>query len=232
MTNAFKLFFQSERNNITQEFQVEITLHKLKTDKIILIVPGVDGSVDGYKNKYVKLANYLTENGIGAVVRMSNPYAFGFGWDLNLRQVLTYILENTNDICGSDKPDIYIMGISAGAGAAAMIAWEYPEIKKLLLMEPAWQVGPDEIKQNLSKFEGELYVVVGSGDEALGEKMGRKFIEHAPKTKHKEFYVIPNCDHHFSGSRNSKIFSQAPVYAFTKAKHFQFPDYSEGVELY
>jgi len=232
MTSIFKLNFQAKRNNITQEFQVEIALHKLKTNNIILIVSGIDGSVDGYKNKYIKLANYLTKNKIGAVVRMSNPYTFGFGWDSNLRRVLTYILKNTNDICGNNKPNIYIMGISAGAGAAAMIAWEYPEIKKLLLMEPAWKIGPEMIKQNLPKFKGELYVVVGSGDEALGEEMGKKFIKYAPKAKHKELHIIPNCDHYFSGSQNSKIFSQAPIHAFSKEKIFQFPNHNKGIKLY
>ncbi len=226
------LNFQVERNNITQEFEVEVAVHKLKSNKIILIVPGVDGSVNGYKNKYVKLANYLVEQKIGAIVRMSNPYTFGFGWDLNLREVLKYVLENKENICGNNKPDIYIMGISAGAGTATMIAWEYPEIKKLLLMEPAWNVDPEEIKQNLPKFEGELYVVVGSGDEALGEEVGRRFIKYASKAKHKELHVIPNCDHHFSSNRNSKIFSQAPIYAFSQEKVFQFPDYKEGIVLY
>ncbi len=95
------------------------------------------------------------------------------------------------------------------------------------------KLGTKRLPEGLSKFKGEVYVVVGSGNQALGKEVGYEFIRSViSSARHKELHEAPNCDHYFSGSKNSKIFSQAPVYAFSEEKTFKFPDYSKGVMLY
>ncbi len=45
---------------------------------MLLIVPGVDGTVDGYQEKYVTIADSIREQHGAAVVRISNPFVSSF----------------------------------------------------------------------------------------------------------------------------------------------------------
>ena len=227
-----KLSWKKTINNHTEKFDLELVIHPHNNGKIIVNYPGAEGSVDGYNGKYKTLAEYIVSQAIASVVRLPNPHTFGFGWDMNLRHALDYVLENSKSICGSENLDIYLMGFSAGAGTIAMIAWEYPTVKKILLMEPAPKVDEKGVIEGLGQYKGELYVIVGGGEEALGANVGNKFIKAAVNASKKEFFVIPNCDHKFKGEVNSRIMSQAPFYAFSEEPKPKFPNPNGGVKLY
>jgi len=219
-------------NGRTEKFKLEIAIHPFTNGKIIINYPGVEGSLDGYNNKYKVLAEEMAKRGLGAVVRSPNPPTFGFGWDTNLRQVLSFVLLNSKKICGAERPELFLMGTSTGAGAIASLAWEYPEITKILFLEPAILPGENLIRTSLSKYGGEIYVVVGSRDSALGRKIGERFINYSTDATRKELFEIPDCDHHFSGEKNGRIFSQAPFYAFSVEPKPKFPDPKGGIKLY
>lgn len=220
------------KNSVSMEFDLSIDIHPHINNKIIINIPGVDGSINGYKDKYKTLADHMIEKGLGAVVRIPNNYTFGFGWDINLRQTIHYCLANSNIICGSSNPEIMLMGFSAGAGAIGMLAWEYPEISKILLLEPALAVGEVQVLSGLKQFTGEAYVIVGSGPNALGPDVGNKVLESLIKANKKELFVIDNCDHQFKGETNSRIISQAPIYAFSDNNKINFPNPKGGFKLY
>jgi pimeloyl-ACP methyl ester carboxylesterase len=219
-------------NSRTEKFQLKLAVHPFTNGKIIVNHPGVGGSLDGYNNKYKALAGEIVQRGLSAVVRTPNPPVFGFGWDMNLRQVLSFVLLNSKKICGSERPELFLMGTSAGAGAVASLVWEYPEITKILLLEPAILPGENLIKTSLSKYRGEIYVVVGSRDSAFGREIGERFINYSTSARRKELFEIPDCDHHFSGEKNGRIFSQAPFYAFSDKPKPRFPDLKGGIKLY
>ncbi len=213
------------------KFTQEIVIHQYTNGVIIINCPGAGGRINGYNNKYVTLADYMVQGGLGAVVRMSDPYN-AFGWDRKLRQVMSYVLEKSTEICGSSNPQIFLMGASAGASAISLIAWEYPEVKKLLFLEPAVMSNKILIEECLSKYTGELVVVTGSTGNALGALVGNFFIESCTIAKRKEIFTLENCDHNFKGEKNGRIFSQAPFYAFSDIPPKSFPDYRAGVVLY
>lgn len=219
-------------NNHQRKFQLELAIHPLLNGKIIINYPGGEGTLDGYNNKYKTLAEFIVQQKLASVVRLPNPHTFGFGWDMNLRNALSYILKDSMTICGTKSPQLYLMGASAGAGVIASLAWEYPEIAKILLLESA-PVPNEEVTQvGIGKYLGEVCIVVGSGDEALGEVIGRKFLDAATNASKKEIFVIPNCDHQFRGEINGRIFSQAPFYAFSDDPKPVFPDKKAGIKLY
>lgn len=230
------LSWEKTLNNHTEKFDLELIIHPFNNGKILVNYPGADGSIDGYKEKYKLLAEYIVSQSFASVVRLPNPHVFGFGWDMNLRHALSYVLDNSQTICNSNSPEIYLMGFSAGAGVIASLAWEYPQVKKILLMEPAPKVNEQGVIKGLDQYKGELYVVVGSGDEvlgpALGQEVGNKIIKAAVNTSKKEIFVIPNCDHQFKGEANGRIISQAPFYAFSENPKPKFPDINGGIKLY
>lgn len=226
------LHWESKNYNKTWDFELELAIHPLTNGKIIVNYPGSEGSLDGYNNKYKTLADYIVQKQLAGVVRLSNPHTFGFGWDMNLRRAMEYILKNSQDVCGSKIPEIYLMGFSAGASIIATLAWEYPEVKKILLFEPTLSINRPDISHGLGQFKGELVVITGQGENALGEDVGYEFIKLATQVSKKEIVVIPNCNHQFMGEANGRILSQAPFYAFSDQGSPDFPDPKGGIKLY
>jgi hypothetical protein len=226
-----KLKWIKSKNGISVDFELDVAIHPFNNGKIVINYPGADGSINGYNDKYIKIANYLVENKIGTVVRIPNISSLGFGWDINLRETLSYVLDHSKEICGSEIPEIYLMGTSAGAGAIAMTAWEYPQVTKILLTEPAIIFSGEHGVDGIKKYRGEVVIVVGQGDNALGKEIGEKFFDYFINAKNKEIFEIPSCDHQFRGEVNGRIFSQAPLYAFGNEK-FTFPDPNGGIKIY
>ena len=230
-TQTTKLKWTKSKNGITMDFDLDVAIHPFNNGKIVINYPGADGTINGYNDKYIKIANFLVDNKIGAVVRIPNISSLGFGWDINLRQTLSYVLDHSYEICGSNTPEIYLMGTSAGAGAIAMTAWEYPEVTKILLTEPAIIFSGEHGVEGIKEYQGEVVIVVGSQGSALGKVVGDKFYDYFTNASHKEIFEIPNCDHQFRGEVNGRIFSQAPLYAFGNKK-IKFPDSTVGIKLY
>lgn len=213
-------------------FSIPVAIHTLKSNKIIINYPGTGGSIDGYHDKYIKLANYLVKKKIGAVVRIPNYYHLEFDWDVNLKATIEFVLKNALEICGTNNPEIYLMGMSAGATAIALIASEHPEVKKILLLEPASIFLTDLEISAMQNFKGEVTIVVGTEIEAFGKVVGESFLNYFSQASQKELFEIPNCDHHFTGEINGRILSQAPVYAFDNEGKVEFPDPDQGIKLY
>lgn len=192
MMNKYKTLTWTEQKN---EFKIgcslEVFISPAKSKTIFITLPGVDGSIDGYKDKYKRIAeNTQKERGM-ATVRMSNPFISSYHWDSNIRHVLDYVLANKLAITNYEDIEIQIMAHSAGAAIIAQIAWEYPEIKKLLLVNTAFKMNPDKILGGLSNFIGTVQFVFGRKDPS---------IEWAKKLKEKyEVSVIDGADHNFSG---------------------------------
>lgn len=67
------------------ECSLDIAVHSADSDVVLLTVPGVNGSVDGYYEKYVRIADSVQSQFGSAVVRMSNPYIGSYFWESNLR---------------------------------------------------------------------------------------------------------------------------------------------------
>jgi alpha/beta superfamily hydrolase len=226
------LSFTKLRNGHKEKLNLELAIHPFGNGRVIVNYPGAEGSIDGYSNKYVTLAEYIVAKNLAAVVRLGNPYISGLGWDVNLREALAYVLKNSESICQFKTPEIYLMGFSAGARAIASLAWEYPEVKRILLMEPATLVQDSLEQASLVKFKGEVCIVVGTGSEALGEDVGKKFYDNAKSASKREIFVIADCDHQFRGEKNGRIISQAPFYAFCDDSKPAFPDNNGGIKLY
>ena len=70
-----------------------------------------------------------------------------------------------------------------------MTAWEYPEVKKILLMEPAIIFSGEHGVEGIKNFKGKVTIVVGSGPDAMGTDVGSKFFEYFTGTNKKEIVV-------------------------------------------
>jgi len=207
----------------------EINIHDCPESNVIIVnYPGYQGDMDGYQGKYRMMADLIQRKGLGAVIRMDNQCRHGFLYEksvvADLKATIDYALANAESICCSRDPDLYLMGFSAGAGAIAIVAADYPQIRKVLLLAPSVDAGKIAIEEAFGKFQGEVYIAVGEYDECVGREAGDYFLGLATGARKKTLLVIPNCDHQFQGLVNGKIMSKAPFWAFAEDETFPSPE--------
>lgn len=217
---------------------IQLRAHPNLSRRIIVSMPGLGATVDGYKDKYLILAHHMQKEGLGAVLRLDHRGIPGITMSDSLEQTVSEakfrasmecIEQSAWNICGEPKPDLFLMGFSAGAATMAALAHEYPAIKRILLFSPSGNMPEERVQEGLDKFKGEVYIVVGAQDKVAGEK----YKSMATGASRKKLFVFPECDHRFAGEANGRMLSQMPFYAFgtEKTPNF-FPDPQGGIKLY
>lgn len=211
---------------------VQFAVHPNLSRRIVVNVPGYNGVIDGYAEKYKILAHYMQSQQLAAVVRTGNYLGRGYPADINLNATLQYVEERAWEICGETNPQTLLMGFSAGASAIAAEAYEHPQVTTILLFAPSEDMPMNRLKSGLEKFKGDVYIVVGEDDGVVGSQAGKIFYDLATGARHRELFLIPECDHQFRGEKNGRIISVAPFYAFAKGDKPRFPDPYGGIKLY
>ena len=222
--------FKTDTIQLKVWWDIQVEYHPTSTGNILINIPGAGGTVEGYLNKYVNLGDYIQERDIASFVRIPNDRPAEY--ELTVRIIVNYSLEHSKDICGTDTPNIWLMGFSAGAGAIVLSAWEYPEIKKVLAINPYIEGIREKIQKELPSYSGQLFLLKGSDDDVIGKDTLEYVSSYATNAEDIQTYTIPNCDHQLKGLVNSKILSQLPEYYFLeKYKSEAFPDDSMGINL-
>lgn len=186
-----------EGNYFNDEVNIEVSTIEGQSDIILLIVPGIDGSVDGYKNKYKTIAENINSRFGATVIRMSNPSNMAGLHLRNLFEVLEFI-ENAYDL---STKTLYIMGHSLGAYMTSIVSLIFDYIDKILLINPATLIDND-VFDDLSQRPRQLNIFLIS-EQDPSFKLVDKFKEVGT------VYIQPNADHHFSG-QSFEVFLSAP----------------------
>jgi dienelactone hydrolase len=203
----------------TSEYEVRAAVHPFYgSRKVAVICPGLHGTMDGYEGKYVAIAQSLQRRGFN-VVRMENvppeqltrerypEFALG-----NLRAILEFV---TTVRTGVDPaPRVMMMGTSAGGSAIAAAAVEFPEVEKILLVNPSSNVGLDAMKESMTRFTGDVAVLLGGADDVVDNEIGITMHALAMNAASRKIEVVQDADHQFRGDAHGKIFAQAPLWAF------------------
>lgn len=179
-------------NGVTIDCSLDLAVHPAQSDTVLLTIPGVDGSLDGYKNKYVRIAEEAQKAHKVGVVRISNPFITSFHWESNPRHALQYIQDNIEQITYSvEPPNIKVVAHSAGASILGRIAHEYDTITDILLINPAQKLDAEAIRSGLQKTKANVTVVFGEKDPSVG------FAEQLSSDGHR-MIIVDNADHYFS----------------------------------
>jgi pimeloyl-ACP methyl ester carboxylesterase len=107
-----------------------------------------------------------------------------------------------------------LMGTSAGASAIAVAASDFPEVKKILLINPARNVGFEAMKESIAKFTGDVAVLLGDADDVCDNADGISMHDLAVNARSRKLEIVHGADHQFRGVAHGKIFAQAPLWAF------------------
>jgi pimeloyl-ACP methyl ester carboxylesterase len=220
-------------DRVGDERSLFVAVHPAESSRLVVMLPGWNGSLDGYAQKYAKIASLLVERGVGAVVRSGNPslppYPFETTCKTVLRGVVEGALARAESICGTASPSLFLVGWSAGASAMAAMAADLPRVERMLLFAVSGDAGDEAVIDGLRRFSGDLFVVAGEADEVVRDAPARLF-EHATAARSKQLVLLPDCDHQFKGERNGRIMGHAPLWAFADAEGF--PDPALGIHLY
>lgn len=184
-------------NGIDFDCSLNIAINEGDPENIFLIIPGVDGSLDGYLDKYRNIADSINRTEGVTTFQMDNPYISSIHWESNVRQILDYIQLEYPKL-----KTIKIMAHSAGAWVIGLIANEYPEITELLLVNPASNVKTDEFLNQIGETTSvKITILVGSKDTSVD------IYTNVPSNV--SLVQIEGADHHFSGDA-LKVFIEAP----------------------
>jgi predicted esterase len=224
--------FKVEKLFLQEWWDIQVTYHPTKTGKIIINIPGAGGTSEGYMDKYFNLACLIQEHNTASFVRIPNDRPQEYV--LTARVIINFCLENSLKICGTKTPEIWLMGFSVGGASVLSIAWEYPEITKVLVINPFINSPKirKEIEKNLPEYRQELFMVIGSEDTIIAPDTLKYLKKHSSNSRVVKSHEIPNCNHVLEGESNSKVLSQIPEYYFLGTYLTEdFPNEKGGTNL-
>src|SRR5262245_27269106 len=189
--------------------KVQFAAHPATCARLVIIYPGLNATMDGESRhftqahpcRYRHLAERLQAEGVAAVLRVANPpcgyYEDGQVAVDRLARAIDFALAHARALCGHRCPELCLLGFSAGAGAVAALAGAY-QPKRMLLIAPSGDVGPQRIIAGLKEYAGALVLLVGEQDEVVGREAACLFDELSPAARPKEVHFVPGCDHFFT----------------------------------
>ena len=156
--------------------------------KILLIKAGQDGSIYGYRNKYLKLACEMRELYGFSVVCASTPSS-----DISQMEQFAEVVKSEFEIGGQTR--IYFMGMSMGASIGCIGRSLFLEISRFLLVNPPRMINTTRICRSAKAFEGDMMTFVfGSLDPSTHLAGLLKLHE----SENMRVVIVPGQDHHFS----------------------------------
>ena len=160
------------------------------SNTIIFIKVGQDGSIYGYENKYLKIANSINSKYGYTVICSSNPFDGNNPLD-NAMEVINKYCSDSN----YKDYEIYYMGHSNGGIIGAQFGFNYPKIKRMLLVNAPLMINLHKTKNGIKSFKGDkLVLVYGSLDQSY------KYIELLSPLLNDivQLQIIEGQDHYFS----------------------------------
>jgi len=154
--------------------------------KVLLIVTGANGAIDGYHGKYLRIASRINERYGIPVIRANWPMSLDIDGKNNLLWVMQQCLE------WFPNGEFLVMASSNSALWFATLAYQYPQIVKMLLINPATTVNPARQKRGLDETDAAVTVVYGTHDP------GYQYVDLIRNNCKAQFVTIPNGDHNLS----------------------------------
>lgn len=191
-------------------YEVEVAEYKGTTNKVVMIIVWKWGTTSGYQNKYITIASNLAEKYGVSVFVVENPWISRDDPRLFVECAMGFVEEQMKK-SGFDDWEIYGMGHSAGAHFWGRFAHLYPNVSKLLLINPVVSVNFTKLKKELQTYQGELFLIQWSKDHDFFYNPLLDPI----KTDKKQVIILEWVNHEFSNEGGFELFlSLAETYLF------------------
>lgn len=176
------------------EQMVEVAVYPGGNPLAVPIIVGQGGSVDGYKNKYQIIASKLVEKYGANIFVVENQLPLEAMAHPFIQSTMEFI-EETMSCFWFEKWESFAMGSSAWGLFLANCLDAYPQISRLLLINPVLSIDFEQNIKNLINFQGQLTIIHGSedGEADLHEVLKEKLV-----WSKKNILLLEGVDHLFS----------------------------------
>ncbi len=163
---------------------------------IVLVKVGMHGSIYGYQNKYLDMAELLNKRYGCTVITVSTP-KFIYSLESEMKFVKDYA-EKSN----FNEYEVFYMGHSFGGTLGLLYGYKFPEIKRILAVNSPFSEDTDEMIKGIKSFNGlSLDLVYGLEDDFIDT--GKKYSYLKNKIVH--FSFLEDVDHYFTDKINQFI---------------------------
>ena len=174
---------------------IEIEFYE-KGDSILLILTGIGGTTKGFQNKYVTIAKQVANDYNFSVAVATTPTGSWWTMEENLQYVMNYLFARAKD----KNFKVYAMGSSIGANIVLSFSYLFPQIEKILAINPVMTMNLHKIDKGVKNFTGKkINVVFGEKDPSCS------WAGLLPQIDVLETIVLPNIDHIFKDNLRTFI---------------------------
>lgn len=168
----------------------------------LLILTGLGGDTKGYSDKYVKIAENVVKKYNFSVAVAGVPRDL---WDRH-KEVFC---EAVNGVYSGVNPKkLYIFGNSAGGTIAIWYAYLFPQIDRVLAVNPVLNLNYHNAKDGAEKFAGScMHIVCGEYDSSA------TWQQLIPEKNNVKRHILRGVDHLFSEKTDE--FISLPELLFT-----------------
>lgn len=155
---------------------------------IVFIKTGLGGSIYGYEDKYLKIAESLNYKFNCTVIVSPNEKRIDLNTEMDF--VKEYAFQNN-----LEDYKVYYFGHSNGALIGMCEAYKYPKIERLLLINAPLCMNPHKTIEGIKNFSGEkMFLLFGDKDPSF------HFVKLFSELSNEKviFEIIQDADHYFT----------------------------------
>lgn len=156
--------------------------------KILLIKAGQDGSIYGYRNKYLKLACEMRDLYGFSAICASTPSS-------DIIQMIQFAEVVKSEFEINEQIQIFFMGISIGASIGCLGQPLFPEISRFLLVNPPLMINTPLICRSAKAFDGDMMTFVFGSLDPSAHLAGLLKLH---ERENMRVVIVPGQDHYFS----------------------------------
>lgn len=161
-------------------------------EKIVFIKVGAGGNIQGYQDKYLKMAHRVHERIGATVVCASNPY---ISESAHIKADKALIKKVITDR-GLDNYELYFVGTSDGGEHSLKLSEQFQKTVTFLGLNSSWSNIEDFIERTKSMSHVKKTFVYGAMDDDFDDIVPRL---KALECDNLEIVILDGVDHYFTG---------------------------------
>lgn len=166
-------------------------------ERIVFIKPGADGTIRGYRDKYLKIAHRIHRRLGATVICASNPDADYSAQGIADKAMISDVAAKLRFV----DYEVYLFGTSDGVHQNIRLAQSIPQTVKILGVNPSFMDVADFVKILGEIPHVKKQLVFGTEDEDFAYVSELQSLE----CKNLEVLTVEGADHQFTGMLDAYI---------------------------
>ena len=184
-------------------YEVAVDFYKWNINKAVVIIVGKWGTTKWYENKYITISNNLVDNHWTNVFVVENPWISWDNPELFFDCTISFIKKKMKELWYNNF-SLSVMWFSAWWHFTWRFSYKYPEIEKILLVNPVLRVNFEKLKSALFSFKWWITIVQWNKDTDY------QFNQLLSQITNTRVEVLEWVDHQFTNKWGLDLFISLP----------------------